>query len=76
MECPFLVRYNDGYWLHEFYYTNPYLQRSISGCLEEGTGKYAEFEAGVWCTITQKTIKIKIVMKGTYSDTTSTQPNC
>ena len=26
MECPFLVRYNDGYWLREFYAANLYLQ--------------------------------------------------
>ena len=41
MECPFIVRYNDGYWIHEFYAANSYLQPSSFDCLAEGTGNNA-----------------------------------
>ena len=76
MECPFLVRYNDGYWIHDFYDADFYLQRSSFDCLEEGTGNNVKFEVGVWCIVTQRHYLKKIVMKVTYSYITSTQHNC
>ena len=50
---PLFVRYDDGYWPHEFFAANSYLQRSSFDHLVEGTGSNAEFEAGVWCIVTQ-----------------------
>ena len=38
MECPFIVRYNDGCWLHEFYDTKSHLKLYIFDCMVEGIG--------------------------------------
>ena len=51
MECPFRVRYDYGYWPHDFYAANYFFQRYSIYHLAEGIGNNAEYEAGVWCIV-------------------------
>ena len=41
MDLPFLIRYDDGYWLCDFYAANFHVQQSSFYHLAEGTEKNA-----------------------------------
>ena len=53
MECPFLVKYDDGYWLRNLCDANIYLHQSSLDYLVESEGGNAELEADMWCVANQ-----------------------
>ena len=76
MEFPFIVSYDDGYWLHDNYSTNSHLQHSIFDRLAKGAEKMQNLTPVCGESYHREIIKTKKVMRVTYSDTSSTQPHC